>query len=53
MDEEELIQLIIEKTGKSREEIEKMVEEKIKAFNNLISRRGALLLVAKKTWCFV
>ena len=47
-DEEKLIEELVKKSGKSREEIEELVENKIKEFNGLISRKGAILLVAKK-----
>ncbi len=46
--EEELIEKLVKLSGKSREEIEQMVEKKINEFNGLISRSGAILLVARE-----
>jgi len=46
--EEELIELLAKKSNKPKEEIEKLVQSKIEQFNGLISKKGAILIVAKE-----
>jgi len=48
MDIEKMIEEISSKTGKSKEEIEKMIEEKMKEFGGLISKTGILLIIGKE-----
>lgn len=45
---EELKVKIEEKTGKSRQEIEKMVEEKVERFAGLLSEEGAVYMIARE-----
>ena len=48
MDIEKMIEEISSKTGKSKEEIEEMIEEKMKEFGGLISKTGILLIIGKE-----
>lgn len=48
MDFNELLQKIIEKTGSSKEDIEKKIIEKQQELSNLVSKEGAAYIIAKE-----
>lgn len=47
MDFEETIQKIIEKTGRARNDIKKLIQEQIEELSGLIDEEGAIVIVAK------
>ena len=48
MSQEKIIQKIIEKSGKSREKINEMIEDIINEYQNLLDNSGALVFLANK-----
>jgi len=48
LDYEEVVKRIVDKTGKPREEVEGLIDEKIKELNGLVSKNGAAHILANE-----
>ncbi len=46
--ESEWIDRIVEESGKTKEEIEKLIDEKLEEFGGMVSREGAIIIVGKE-----
>lgn len=46
--EDEWIERIVKESGKSKQEIEKLIEEKLEEFGGMVSREGAIIIVGKE-----